>query len=204
MQEQGDIFIVTFLTITTLEQPYNWTFRLSKYKDCIMCLYCLITGKNLARKARSGLDLWENKLPTSPQPVLRPVLSKTPLDTLPTLLMIIFQFSSSLWKWLLKNSLRRKLCHYLETSDFLHIFSLVLKVVDAWKKMGGEGCQSLVFFWQWAEVVWLFGISSSLSCRRPYSLDLLSGKVDRDGWREGISSCWNDKGGKHFPSVQCR
>lgn len=133
MQEQGDIIIVTFLAVTSLEQPYHWTFRLSKYKDCIMCFYYLIAGKNLPRKNRSALDFWENEVPTSPHSVLvRPVLSKTPLDILPTLLTVIFQFSSSLWKWLVKNSLSRKLCHYLETSQSFAPF-----------QSGFEGCRRM-------------------------------------------------------------
>lgn len=44
--------------------------------------------------------------------------------TFPKLVTVIYLFSSSLWKLLIKSSLRRKLCHYLDSSDFFFFFCI--------------------------------------------------------------------------------
>lgn len=56
--------------------------------------------------------------------------------TFPKLVTVIYLFSSSLWKLLIKSSLRRKLCHYLDSSDFL--FFLVSFEGYGCMKEGGE------------------------------------------------------------------
>lgn len=106
--------------------------------------------------------------------------------TFPKLVTVIYLFSSSLWKLLIKSSLRRKLCHYLDSSDFLFFFLYLLKAMDAWKKVVREGWRSQIFLW-WCTEVLCSVISSSLLCHSPCRPDLLLGWVLWDGWREETS-----------------
>lgn len=128
----------------------NWTFWVSKCKDCIMCFYYLVTVKNLVRKPGLVFTFERTKCQLLPSPCLGLSSVKHLFETFLTLVTVIFSFLSSLWKLLIKNSLKGKL---LSLSRYLFYFFAPFEGCRCMKEGVGEGWRSQIFFWWWTEVL---------------------------------------------------